>query len=124
MYTNLTVHLALSETMIQHFRAECFKIINPSLYTRIPLIELPDPASYVAKIDEISLDKVIEKLGGAGDILVLIDYDNLFVPPVFWICSVLMETNLRSNFALKHTKQLRSISATQTGKRFLSLQLE
>jgi hypothetical protein len=63
--------------MIQSFRAKCIRIINPSLSTRIALIELPDPASNVTKIDEITLDNIIEKLGGNGDILVLIDYDIL-----------------------------------------------
>jgi hypothetical protein len=32
---------------------------HPSFSTRIALIELPDPASLVAKIEEIALDKII-----------------------------------------------------------------
>ena len=59
LYTYDSYQFALSEMMIQCSRTECFRMTHPSFSTRIALIELPDPASLVAKIEEIALDKII-----------------------------------------------------------------
>jgi hypothetical protein len=76
-YTNLKIHFALSEQMIPSFKKECSNQLNPGLIPKINIIELADKSSCVEKIYDEDVEEVIQRLGGTGDVLLLIDYDNL-----------------------------------------------
>jgi hypothetical protein len=77
MYKNLKIHFALSERMATSFQSSYSNKINSTFHSRFKLIELPDPSSYVGEFDEEVVQHEIEKLGGTGNVLVMIDYDNI-----------------------------------------------